>query len=247
MTFSTILSLFLSFAFVQLARSDCKGCVGLDDYNFHKIVPKFDAVLVKFDIAYPYGDKHDTYIKLAEELNQNDNIIVAEVGVKDYGDKENEKLAAKYKIAGKDDFPVVKLFLKSTEKYVDFPKTSAFTVENLRNHIRDNSDLYIGLPGCIEKYDKYAQSFANSKDRKALIELVEKESKKETDEDVKSRAKTYNVYMKKIVEVGNKFIKEEKSRLGKLIKDGKINEKKKAELSVKLNILHSFKAVKEEL
>lgn len=46
--------------------------------------------------------------------------------------------------------------------------------------------------------------------------------------------------MKKIIEHGLKFIEQEKSRLGKIIKDGKINDKKVQEMTARLNILHSF-------
>lgn len=53
--------------------------------------------------------------------------------------------------------------------------------------------------------------------------------------------------MSKIIENGVQFIKQEKARLEKIIKEGKINNQKKTELSHRLNIIKSFASVKVEL
>lgn len=65
--------------------------------------------MVKFDVAYPYGEKHEQFAKLSPVLSSNSDILIAEVGVKDYGDKENVNLAEKYGIV-KEDYPVLLLF-----------------------------------------------------------------------------------------------------------------------------------------
>ena len=74
------------------------------------MLSKFKASVVKFDVAYPYGEKHDQFGKLSESLASNPDILVADVGVKDYGDKENVDLAQRYKVA-KEDYPVLFLFI----------------------------------------------------------------------------------------------------------------------------------------
>lgn len=53
--------------------------------------------------------------------------------------------------------------------------------------------------------------------------------------------------MKKIIEKGASFVRNEADRLSKILKEGKVNEKKKQELSNHLNILHSFSVKKDEL
>lgn len=53
--------------------------------------------------------------------------------------------------------------------------------------------------------------------------------------------------MKRILEKGAGFVKSEVERLSKIVREGKVNEKKKQELSNHLNILHSFAVVKDEL
>lgn len=44
-------------------------------------------------MAYPYGPKHDEFVKFAESVHNIDNMLIAEVGIKDYGDHDNEDLA----------------------------------------------------------------------------------------------------------------------------------------------------------
>lgn len=151
----------------------CKGCVSLDEYNFDKVVSRFKAVLVKFDAAYPYGDKHETYGKLAEELARNKDLLVAEVGIKDYGEKDNEELGKKYGIKDKEDLPSVQLFIQGKSDPVKFSKDSKWTVENLQNLIRDNTDVYIGLKGCLEKYDKIAMNFVSEKNKEKKLKEIE--------------------------------------------------------------------------
>lgn len=66
----------------------------------------------------------------------------------------------------------------------------------------------------------------------------------------------YSLYIQKIMDRGEGFLKDESVRLGKLLKKGKINANKKNELETKINILRSFenkdgkkknKETKEEL
>lgn len=53
--------------------------------------------------------------------------------------------------------------------------------------------------------------------------------------------------MKRILDKGKNVVKNEVERLTKIVREGKVNEKKKQELSNHLNILHSFSVVKDEL
>lgn len=44
----------------------CKGCTDLDELTFEKLVKRFEVTIVKFDIAYPYGDQHEAYSRFAQ-------------------------------------------------------------------------------------------------------------------------------------------------------------------------------------
>lgn len=107
----------------------CTGCVGLDELTFRKVVTKFKVVLVKFDQAFPFGDAHDAFTELASsEINNstksnsdNSEILIATVGVKDYGDFENRALGEKYGLSKRQESPVIKLFIDSDlDNPVDF-------------------------------------------------------------------------------------------------------------------------------
>lgn len=122
-----------------------------------QVTSKFAASLVKFDVAYPYGPKHEEFLKVAEAAQLTDDLLVAEVGVKDYGDKDNSDLADKFKVA-KEDFPVVKLFVRGRADPLSF--TGEFTADELKKFVRGHSEVYIGLPGCLEAFDQLAKQFA---------------------------------------------------------------------------------------
>lgn len=74
----------------------------------------------------------------------------------------------------KDDIPAVRIFLGDVNKVVTYPKTGEFTLSSLRSFLRDNVDIYIGLPGCLKDFDKLAVGFAKGGNQKQKIkEAVE--------------------------------------------------------------------------
>lgn len=174
--FTVSLSVFLCFISYSFA---CKGCLEIGEFNFDKIIPRFEAVLVKFDVAYPYGEKHDTFAKIAEEIIDNKNFILAQVPVKDYGEKENEEFAKKYGI-GKDNLPALRLFVQGEDEPFVFDKNLPWTEENVKKFVREHTNLYLGLPGCLEAFDKLAIKFTTAKNKDNVLQETEKEAKKLT-------------------------------------------------------------------
>lgn len=142
--FNIILLIASLSSFILVDANTCAGCLELDDLTFDKVISKFSTVLVKFDIAYPYGDKHEAYAKLASEgANQHDDFAVAVVGIKDYGDKENTKLGERFEVG--DKYPVIKLFRNgNADNWIDFGKyyTLANENETYLNELFFNSNCY---------------------------------------------------------------------------------------------------------
>ena len=90
----------------------CTGCVDLGQLTFSKVIKKFRTVIVKFDVQFPFGDAHDAFVVLANEINNqtisgsdHPEILCATVGVKDYGELDNKDLGEKYGYFKRQDFP----------------------------------------------------------------------------------------------------------------------------------------------
>ncbi|GFG30294.1 hypothetical protein Cfor_04448 [Coptotermes formosanus] len=219
---------------------NCKGCVPLDIFTFDKIISKFKAAAIKFDVAYPYGTKHDEFAKVAEAAHTVPDLLVGEVGVKDYGEKENADLAERYKV-NKDDFPVVKLFVAGVSEPYTF-SDSEFTADNIKKFIRTKSNVHIGLPGCLEAFDKIAAKFSQASDldvKKALLREAEDLWDNTTGRADQKTAEVYVKTMRKALDKGDDFVSNELKRVQSLAK-GKITKEKKEEMQQRINILQSF-------
>jgi len=219
---------------------NCKGCVPLDIFTFDKIISKFKAAAIKFDVAYPYGTKHDEFAKVAEAAHTVPDLLVGEVGVKDYGEKENADLAERYKV-NKDDFPIVKLFVAGVSEPYTF-SDSEFTADNIKKFIRTKSNVHIGLPGCLETFDKIAAKFSQATDpdvKKALLREAEDLWDNTTGRADQKTAEFYVKTMRKALDKGGDFVSNELKRVQSLAK-GKISKEKKEEMQQRINILQSF-------
>ncbi|XP_063700797.1 protein windbeutel [Culicoides brevitarsis] len=249
-----IISLAFSNFLAEVAAS-CKGCVELDSLTFDKILSKFQYSIVKFDISYPYGEKHEQFEEFSKAAADVSELLVAEVGVKDYGDKDNDDLAQRFNVKT-DKFPVIKLFdRQNVDNPIEF-SDAEWTADTIRKFVRQNSNLYIGLAGCVREFDDLARRFAVEFDSESARQSILEESKQlaTTFEGKKEDyvAKIYIAYMERIIERGGlTFVQAEKQRLKKVL-EGKVSDTKKEDLKKRLNILESFvlhekSSVKNEL
>uniref|UniRef100_A0A646QHS0 Endoplasmic reticulum resident protein 29 n=1 Tax=Hemiscolopendra marginata TaxID=943146 RepID=A0A646QHS0_9MYRI len=245
-TYCLKLGLLILFVVINLVcGGSSKGSVPLDSWTFDKLRGKFKAVLVKFDTPYPYGEKQDEFSAVAEAARTVPDLLIAEIGVKDYGEKENQDLAEKYGVK-KEDFPVLKLFLRGTEEPIPYTGEE-FKSDNLKQFIREKSGLYIGLSACLEKFDKLAQEFMDAKaeHRNVILNQAEELIKEINDDQQKKSAQVYIKMMSKVIERGDDLVENEVERLTNIQKS-KITKEKKEEMQARLNILQSFR-VKDEL
>jgi len=195
---------------------------------------------VKFDVAYPYGEKHDEFSKVAELTRGVQDLLVAEVNVKDYGEKDNADLAEKYDVKLRD-FPVLKLFRKGIKEVLTF--RGEFKADEITSFIRASTGVYVGLPGCIEQFDALAAEFIKTKDVERREELLTQ------GRDILAKgldtprnteyAQIYLKLMEKVMEKGDEFVLKEIQRVESLRKT-KVTVDKKESLQKRLNILQSF-------
>ena len=231
---------------------NCPGCTPLDELSFDKLISKFYASLIKFDVAYPYGDEHEEFAKIAKEAAESPDLFIGEVGIKDYADRDNEALKKRFNI-NKDDYPVAILFVHNKDEILEkYTYDGKFTAEDLKKFVRKNSGIYLPLPGCIEEFDKLVDKLlVVSKDERAgVLKEAEVLWDKTHGPRMSKRADIYVKIMRKIVDSDTDFVTKEVERVNKLLK-GKVSAEKKEELEEKMNILKSFvaltKKVKDEL
>ncbi|XP_050308493.1 endoplasmic reticulum resident protein 29 [Anthonomus grandis grandis] len=226
-------------------RGSVKGAVPLDEFTFDRIISKFDTVLVKFDAVYPYGEAHDAFNKVTEELKTSDDILLAEVGIKDFGEHDNQKLGERFGIMSKKDWPALRLFVKGEDEPFSMNNNHVWNVDEIKKFIKEHSNVYLGLTGCSQSFDRLAGEFAGAIDKEAILKLAEKTAEGLTNENEKRTAAIYIKYMKKALEKET-FVEDEKKRLKKIM-ESKIKEEKKQDLQVRSNILSSFTPLKTEL
>lgn len=139
-----------------------------------QVISKFKAAIVKFDVAFPFGNMHDEYGTVAETTKDVQDLLVAIVGVKDFGNRDNGDLAKRFNI-DKKDFPVVLLFQEGQTKPVRLltkADENEFTSTNIKKMVRAKTGIYLGLPGCVEQLDKLAEEFKIADETKRKVSFI---------------------------------------------------------------------------
>lgn len=244
-----------------LAKSSAltvRGAVQLDSLTFDKMITHFDFTLVKFDTAYPYGDQHDEFKKVATKAWSNPHLMVAEVNINEYGDNENQDLGKRFNI-DKDKYPQYSIFDKTGKRTIMENVDKDWKEMDIIFFLRDNG-VWIGMPQCTERLDQFAAVFmktlANKKknaeeDAEAVLDQLDNFVEEGgTEDSPATTAKVYLQVMDKILESwimtgsSSKWFKAEAHRLQGIFEDEKtmksISEKKQGEMKKRLNILYSF-------
>jgi len=229
------LRILVLFAGVALGYTD-RGILKLDNTTFDRIIDGTKSVFVRFDKEYSYGDEHDAWKDFAKKVGESSaDMLVCDVGVSEYGEKENADLSDRYSIKT-EDFPSYRLWLKgkATAEPVVFKgdkKSDAFL-----RFAQAEAGVWVGLPGQVKEMDELAKGFA--KDPKGTVSKAETAAKGVSEKDADS-AKYYVKVMTKLAGSSD-FVKKETDRLQKMIDDGSVKANKKEQFGRRLNILSSF-------
>uniref|UniRef100_A0A7S4G9E6 protein disulfide-isomerase n=1 Tax=Eutreptiella gymnastica TaxID=73025 RepID=A0A7S4G9E6_9EUGL len=228
------------------ATEEAVGLINLDSFTFDKIVGtnQYD-VFVKFDSSYAYGDKENQWVKLSRRIANLTSpaareFLLAVVGVEDYGDKLNDDMRERFGLKT-DDFPVFKLFKRDSIEPIDY--TEAVEVDAMSQFLTRELDMWIGLPGCLETFDRLAIGFvaASQKEQQDRLTKAKNELAGVTDEVEKKTGQYYVRVMEKVGAKGSDYPQAEALRIEKIM-ESKITEDKKAEMEQRLHILASYGA-----
>jgi len=211
-----------------------RGILKLDNTTFDKIIDGSRAVIVRFDKEYAYGDEHDAWKDFAKKVGESSaSLLSCDVGVSEYGDKDNADIAERFSIKT-DDFPQYRLWLKGSGSdkspvvYSGEKKSDAFL-----RFVQEKAGVWIGLPGQVKELDAIAKKFGTAADKTGLV--AEAKALGMSDE----AAKYYLKVMDKAAADGG-FISKETARLQKMIDDGSVKPAKKEQFGRRLNVLSSF-------
>ena len=191
-------------------------------------------MFVRFDKEYSYGDEHDAFKGFAAKVGGSAaDLLVCDVGVSEYGDKDNSDLAERYSIKT-EDFPQYRLWKKGSKEPIVFKGDKK--EDGFLRFAQTEADVWVGLPGQLKDFDALAKAFAS--DKAGALKKAETAAKGVGEKDADS-AKYYVKVMTKASEKAD-FVTKETERLQKMIEDGSVKSTKKEQFGRRLNILSSF-------
>merc|ERR1719198_1901542 len=222
---------------VSVAAYTDRGIVKLDNTTFDRLIDGSRNVIVRFDKEYSYGDEHDAWKDFAKTVGESSaDMLVCDVGVSEYGDKDNSDLSARFDIKN-DDFPQYRFWGKgSSAEKAPITYSGEKKSDDFLRFIQEKAGVWIGLPGQVKELDMLAKEFASATDKAAVIKKAEAVKVDEKDAD---SAKYYTKVMTK-ASADAEFVTKETARLKKMMDDGSVKQEKKAQFGRRLNMLSSF-------
>ncbi len=221
----------------------CKGCVPLDMLTFDKMVNSFQFSLVKFDTAHPYGDKHEQFSFLAVDASPVENLLVGDVGIKDYGEPENVDLAERFAIR-KNEWPAVLLFRRDSDGSLEHFRYRGhqFTSEAIKSFIKQHTGIVMAVSGTHEEFETLADQVFKVKEKKwpEILQQMKEKAGNITEPEEKKKADEYVNTMSNLMDKGQLWLKNEIQSTKQQMNAGHVKELERKRLRDKYNILKTF-------
>uniref|UniRef100_A0A6T8AFN6 Endoplasmic reticulum resident protein 29 C-terminal domain-containing protein n=1 Tax=Prymnesium polylepis TaxID=72548 RepID=A0A6T8AFN6_9EUKA len=216
-----------------------RGILKLDNATFDRLVDGSRNIMVRFDKEYSYGDDHDAWKDFAKTVGDSSaDVLIADVGVSEYGDKDNSDLSDRYSIKS-DDFPSYRFWAKGAASSADPVKyEGAKKKDDFLRFIQEKAGAWIGLAGQVKELDALAKEFVGASDKKAVLAKAEAAAKGVDGKDADSAKYYVKVMTKGADDAG--FVGKEMARLTKMMDDGSVKPAKKEQFGRRLNMLSSF-------
>merc|ERR1712060_133948 len=213
-----------------------RGILKLDNTTFDRIIDGSRAVFVRFDKEYSYGEEHDAWKAYAKMVGESAaDLLSCDVGVSEYGDKDNSDLSERFSIKT-EDFPQYRLWKKGMSSTADPIKyTGEKKSDDFLRFAQETAGAWIGLPGQVKELDSLAKEFAGSSDVAALVKKMGEAAATSSEETAK-----YYVKVATKLQADSGFIAKETARLKKMMDDGSVKANKKEQFGRRLNVLTSF-------
>jgi len=226
----------LSLLSLALAYTD-RGILKLDNTTFDRLVDGSRNIFVRFDKEYSYGDEHDAWKDFAKTVGESSaDVLVCDVGVSEYGDKDNSDISDRFAIKS-DDFPQYRFWSKGSKSSTDpIVYSSDKKKDDFLRFIQEKAGVWIGLPGQVKEMDALAKEFMKASDKAAVA--TKAGALKVDDKDAEA-AKYYVKVMTKGAADAD-FVSKETARLKKMMDDGSVKAVKKEQFGRRLNMLSSF-------
>ena len=126
------------------------------------------------------------FAELGAELFEVKNLLLAEVRIKEFGDKENQDVA-KWNSVSTDALPELLFYAdgKQSKRY-----GAEFTLDALKLFLRHSTGAALPLPGCVAQLDPLAAEFAaadGAKARRVILDRADAVAVQIEDERIKSQ------------------------------------------------------------
>ncbi|XP_064620314.1 endoplasmic reticulum resident protein 29-like isoform X2 [Lineus longissimus] len=148
-----LVSLLLVIPFLSQIKGEfINGAININYGTFDKVIRQFKAVLVRFDDAYPYGDKHDEFKKLAVSAMTQPDLLIADYGINDDSGRDDEEQEPEKPYISDPNHPDY----EAARVDPNDPNKSPETIKAEQDHEQDQRDMQANR--------EYAQGMGIQKD-----------------------------------------------------------------------------------